>query len=109
MREEEGVAGPQPMSTAVHRSPKNFGDLTAYLTHGPSICVPLAESFIPFSHSGRPPPGVAYNKMLVGELQCTRNTHRPPPPPFPMDLISTKTTNPKCRLYWCLIEFIGWR
>ncbi len=27
----------------------------------------------------------------------------------PMDQISTKTTNPKCRLYWCLIEFIDKR
>jgi hypothetical protein len=29
-----GVAGPQPMSTAVHMEPKkNFGDLTPYLTY----------------------------------------------------------------------------
>jgi hypothetical protein len=36
MREEVGgvgVAGSQPMRTAVHRSPKNFGDLTPYLTY----------------------------------------------------------------------------
>jgi hypothetical protein len=26
-----------------------------------------------------------------------------------MDQISTKTPNPKCRLYWCLIELIFWR
>ncbi len=26
-----------------------------------------------------------------------------------MDQISTKTPNPKCRLYWSLIEFIDWR
>ncbi len=27
-----------------------------------------------------------------------------------MDLITTiKTPNPKCRLYWCLIDFIDWR
>ncbi len=26
-----------------------------------------------------------------------------------MDQISIKTPNPKCRLYWCLIEFIYWR
>jgi hypothetical protein len=26
-----------------------------------------------------------------------------------MDQISIKTTNPKCRLYWCFIEFIDWR
>jgi hypothetical protein len=26
-----------------------------------------------------------------------------------MDQITIKTPNPKCRLYWCLIEFIGWR
>ncbi len=26
-----------------------------------------------------------------------------------MDQISTKTPNPKCRLYWCLIEFRDWR
>jgi hypothetical protein len=26
-----------------------------------------------------------------------------------MDQISIKTPNPKCRLYWCLIEFIDWR
>ncbi len=26
------------------------------------------------------------------------------------DLLKTiKTPNPKCRLYWCLIEFIDWR
>jgi hypothetical protein len=28
-----GVAGSQPMSTAVHRSPNSFGDLTPYLTY----------------------------------------------------------------------------
>ncbi len=27
----------------------------------------------------------------------------------PMDEITIKTPNPKCRLYWCLIEFIDWR
>jgi hypothetical protein len=26
-----------------------------------------------------------------------------------MDKISIKTPNPKCRLYWCLIEFLDWR
>jgi hypothetical protein len=26
-----------------------------------------------------------------------------------MEKISIKTPNPKCRLYWCLIEFIYWR
>ncbi len=26
-----------------------------------------------------------------------------------MDQISKKTPSPKCRLYWCLIEFIDWR
>ncbi len=26
-----------------------------------------------------------------------------------IDQISIKTPNPKCRLYWCLIEFIDWR
>jgi hypothetical protein len=26
-----------------------------------------------------------------------------------MDQISIKTPNPKCRLFWCLIEFIDWR
>ncbi len=29
-----GVVGSQPMSTAVHRSQINFGDLTPYLTYG---------------------------------------------------------------------------
>ncbi len=29
---------------------------------------------------------------------------------FPcMDQITVKTPNPKCSLYWCLIEFIDWR
>jgi hypothetical protein len=28
-----GAAGSQPMSTAVHRSPNNFEDLTPYLTY----------------------------------------------------------------------------
>jgi hypothetical protein len=32
------VAGSQPMSTAVHRSPINFGDLTPYLTYGCDSC-----------------------------------------------------------------------
>ncbi len=27
----------------------------------------------------------------------------------PVEQISMKTPNPKCRLYWCLIEFIDWR
>ncbi len=26
-----------------------------------------------------------------------------------MDQISIKTPNPKCRLYWCLIEFVDWK
>jgi hypothetical protein len=26
-----------------------------------------------------------------------------------MEQIAIKTPNPKCRLYWCLIEFIDWR
>ncbi len=26
-----------------------------------------------------------------------------------MDKLTIKTPNPKCRLYWCLIEFIDWR
>jgi hypothetical protein len=26
-----------------------------------------------------------------------------------MDQITIKTPNPKCRLYWCLIEFMDWR
>jgi hypothetical protein len=26
-----------------------------------------------------------------------------------MDEGTTKTQNPKCRLYWCLKEFIDWR
>ncbi len=29
-----GVAGSQPMSTAVHRSPNKLGDLTPYLSFG---------------------------------------------------------------------------
>ena len=28
---------------------------------------------------------------------------------LPIDLITIKTPQPKCRLYWCLIEFIDWR
>jgi hypothetical protein len=28
---------------------------------------------------------------------------------IPMDEGTIKTQNPKCRLYWCLIEFIDWR
>jgi hypothetical protein len=26
-----------------------------------------------------------------------------------IDQLTIKTPNPKCRLYWCLIEFIDWR
>ncbi len=29
--------------------------------------------------------------------------------PVSMDQIAIKTPNPKCRLYWCLIDFIDWR
>ncbi len=28
---------------------------------------------------------------------------------YVMDQITIKTPNPKCHLYWCLIEFIDWR
>ncbi len=28
---------------------------------------------------------------------------------FSTVVISINTPNPKCRLYWCLIEFIDWR
>jgi hypothetical protein len=43
---QRGVAGSQPMSTAVHRSPNNSGDLTPYLTFAHSertlkICSPF--------------------------------------------------------------------
>jgi hypothetical protein len=34
MRGEGGVSGSQPMSTAVHMSPINFGDLTPFVTRG---------------------------------------------------------------------------
>jgi hypothetical protein len=27
----------------------------------------------------------------------------------PMDQISVRTPNPKCRLYWCFLELIDWR
>jgi hypothetical protein len=33
----------------------------------------------------------------------------PPSIPFSKDEGTMKTENPKCRLYWCLIEFIDWR
>jgi hypothetical protein len=29
--------------------------------------------------------------------------------PVPMDQMTIKTSNSKCRLYMCLIEFIDWR
>jgi hypothetical protein len=50
------------------------------------------------------------------------DTLTPPPPPtdtlthananaYTTDIvhITIKTTNPRCRFYWCLIEFIDWR
>jgi hypothetical protein len=37
MRGEGGVAGSQKMSTTVHRSPMNFGDVTPYLTYMVSL------------------------------------------------------------------------
>jgi hypothetical protein len=38
--------------------------------------------------------------VLSKNLICTYGT---------IDLITRKTPNSKCRLYWCLIEFIDWR
>jgi hypothetical protein len=44
--------------------------------------------------------------MLDADVQAFTNIHETG---TSMDKISIKTPNPKCRLYWCLIEFIEWR
>ncbi len=56
---------------------------------------------------------------FLGSIECKymyRYTLLPPPPSsyvcvwgLGMDQITIKTPNPKCRVYWCLIEFIDWR
>ncbi len=45
-------------------------------------------------------------KVFIGfEYECPRG-HRYT---YSMDQITIKTPDPKCRLYWCFIEFIDWR
>jgi hypothetical protein len=39
-----GVSGSQPMSTAVHRKPKKFGDQTPYLTYEHSPCAGASKN-----------------------------------------------------------------
>jgi hypothetical protein len=33
----------------------------------------------------------------------------PPAPSLPEQVRHNQRLNPECRLYWCLMEFIGWR
>ncbi len=49
---------------------------------------------------------VDYSISIPSQCECTQ--FRTPPPP-PHGLINYKDTKTKCRLYWCLIEFIVWR
>ncbi len=54
----------------------------------------------------------AYEEKYFLAEQCPLKVSQPcfVPNLFPiMDQISLKTPNPKCRRYWCLIEFIDWR
>jgi hypothetical protein len=51
----------------------------------------------------------------VKKLSLFPGSYVTPPSPFPpvslvtMDEIPRQTPNPKCRLYWCLLEFMDWR
>ncbi len=54
------------------------------------------------SRQGRSPAPQALRSAQISRLALHKNI------PI-MDQISIKTPNPKCRLYWCLIEFVYWR
>jgi hypothetical protein len=61
--------------------------------------------------AGLPRPGVQ-GRVQMREVSLPQHRrykqeayHMTPPPP-PMDQITVKTPNPRCRLYWCLIEFV---
>jgi hypothetical protein len=45
---------------------------------------------------------LSWNKLWTGIMMCALCV-------VPMDQISKKTSNSKCRPYWCLIELIEWR
>jgi hypothetical protein len=70
-----GVAGSQPMSTAVHRSPTNFGDLTPYLTYG----IKSTFSFMPFlsiSYYAAVPHVHGVPIFTRDSLLCSQNRHQ---------------------------------
>jgi hypothetical protein len=58
----------------------------------------VAVSFTETVKSSAPAFTVVISRLLLGQ-----------PHLLSMDQITIKTPNPKCRLYWCLIEFIEWR
>ncbi len=58
------------------------------------LMTPFLESASLSSNIGMPQPAPQREDLL----RKVRN----------MDQINIKTPNPKCRLYWCLIEFIDW-
>jgi hypothetical protein len=59
------------------------------------------SSFLPGLFSSKSSPsGLLSRSAFASALSCiTQIIHQ----------ITIEITNPKCRLYWCLIEFIDWR
>ncbi len=66
--------------------------------HPPTHSPHLTSSY--FSSNLRPVLSCEHRSLLI--LLFTKTD-------CSMDQVSIKTPNPKCRLYWCLIEFIDWR
>ncbi len=67
-------------------------DSTAYIFTSMLQQFPLLLFFIPLNPAVLLPPTEPYFSWAML-----------------MDQITIKTPNPKCRLYWCSIEFIDWR
>ncbi len=92
--------------TAIHLLLEAFGNSRTVMN---ATATRFTEIFsVDFDHSG----------LIVSASIQVRNTFKMSsisllplfcPSPLPIDEITIKTPNPKCRLYWCLIEFIDWR
>jgi hypothetical protein len=88
--------------TAIHLLLEAFGNSRTVMN---ATATRFTEIFsVDFDHSG----------LIVSASIQVRNTFKlasiSPPTvlPLPIDQTTIKTPNPKCRLYWCLIEFIDW-
>ncbi len=69
----------------------------AHSEYLPTIRFILAKHVLPFEGKCCPPPPLPQANLNLAFIYRL------------IDQITIKTPDPKCRLYWCLIEFIDWR